>query len=113
MITLDEFRRQRIALTGSPIKAKSVLLIQLANYFSETYPSDIDDAFVLETEGFLHDLLLDARNNPILRQNINTARSYASYMSSFIKSHTPRSPEYYSMPDLVGSSLYLLVASLD
>ena len=108
MITLEEFRGQRSTLKGSPVRDKAGLIIQIANCFLGPSPSDIDDAFVLETDSFLNELHSDAKDNPLLQENVNNILKYSSYMCYFIKYNLPRTPDYFSTPKTLGNMLLFL-----
>lgn len=58
--SLQDIQKQRQQLSDKPLKDHRGVLEGLGNYFQRTRPSAIDDKYILEVEGLLNEVYLQA-----------------------------------------------------
>jgi len=56
VLTVEEIRTQRTALSSKAIQESMSFLSKIGHYYEQTIPSKIDHSFIFETESLINDL---------------------------------------------------------
>lgn len=116
MISSYELRHQIRNLANEPIQSYRYLLTQLAQYYLEILPSDLDQAVVLETEYALNQIYRDLdsqRQVAELEEVVLDALSKASLLSHRIKHMDGHDSEFFKTAKVLGRTIRVLVEVID
>ncbi len=64
MLTVEEIRDQRAALSSKATQESLGFLSKIGHYYEQTIPSKIDHSFIFETEKLINDLYVKSLQEP-------------------------------------------------